>query len=256
MTSAGAQDAAVPVSVLDGWGRFNEPLEGHVDTLYLDTKGLETTADGILCDSPAAACAFAWLRPDGSPASPAEIVAEWNRVKAMRPGLVWTRYRIPSGLHLSADELERVVLARLLADVAVLLRRWPCLLTFPAAALAAIFSLTWGVGPGTSGAGLTGPTWPHFQAAVDQEDWRAAARAGVLSTVNNPGVAPRDLATAVLFYLAAGEELAAARSLAGLVGGPGRPTAAAALTALEAFPFSAAFDPSDTLPSGAPAVEA
>ena len=39
-------------SVIDRWHEFSEPLEGRVNSMYLDVKGLVTTCVGNLIDTP------------------------------------------------------------------------------------------------------------------------------------------------------------------------------------------------------------
>ena len=137
-------------------------------------------------------------------ASPAEVATEWHRVASLPPARVWTYYIDPvHGLHLAADELERVVLERLDQFAATLADFWPAWSTFPPEAQQALLSIAWAVGVGTAGFGLTGPRWPHLHAAVVALDWRAAADAGVISATNNPGVIPRNKANAALFMQAA-----------------------------------------------------
>lgn len=234
-----------------GWVAFNDPLEGHVDSLYLDTKDLETTADGILCDSSAAAQAMAWLKSDGTPASPAEVDAEWHRVKAMRPGLVWSRYRVGGFLHLAPEELERVTLQRLDADAEILAASWPSFTSWPWQAQAAAAALAWGCGPGAQRPGLTSPDWPYFHADVARRDWRACATSGQLSWTNgNAGVRPRDMAISALFLLAAGASWDEAR--AAWPADPVADVAAMALAGLGLPPDD--FDAATTLPIGVSAV--
>lgn len=217
---------------------FSTPLEGCLSTLYRDIKGLETVAIGCLVASPGAAAALSGWDAPGA------VEADWYRVHAMPPGLEAHRYAAPSSPRLSAEGVAAVVGERLDADVLVIERRWPDFGAWSDAAQAAIASLIWAVGPGTSGSGLTGPSWPHLGAlldaeeaavhrgAIDEQDWRGAAVAGQLAWQSNPGVRPRDMATAALFLLAAGVSLTEA-----LAGIPAGPSGDAARLALAAFPF-------------------
>jgi hypothetical protein len=62
---------------------YTTPLEGSVNHMYLDDKGLVTDDLGDLIDSPKAAMATPWHvgAPDGPLASEDQIVDEWNRTK-------------------------------------------------------------------------------------------------------------------------------------------------------------------------------
>jgi hypothetical protein len=225
---------ALDERVRRAWLAMNEPIEATVSTMYLDSRGLVTTATGILIDSPAAAQALQWLRVGGSIAGAAEVAREWHRVKAMPPNLVWRAYRSPTGLHLDADEIERVVLARLDADAAILAAFWPSFYSWPPAAKAAVCMLVWAVGAGRSAAGITGPTWPHLHAAIASSDWGVAALDGQLRWSDNPGVRPRDYVIAALFREAAGYDLQTSRSF------PAGPSRDAALKSLAAWDAAAA----------------
>lgn len=194
---------AARVSLVDprvraGWLAFNAPFEGRIDTLYQDTKGLVTTSVGILCDSVQACQAMTWTRRDGSTASPVEVAAEFHRVKALPPALVWTRYQSPVGLHLGPDELERVVLERLDADAVELARTFPAFASYPPPAQQALLSMAWAMGAGFP------RTWPHLAASVRAEDWAACAANCEINAVGNPGVIPRSRAQQQLFLAAAG----------------------------------------------------
>ena len=59
---------------------FSGPLEGVIPYMYADVRGLVTTAIGILIDPMSYALALPWVRRDGSPATPGEIVEDWHRV--------------------------------------------------------------------------------------------------------------------------------------------------------------------------------
>ena len=214
------------------WVAFNTPLEALVHELYDDIRGLPTVADGILVPSVAAAQAMRWLRPDGSPASPEEVAAEWHRVDAMPRAMVWWRYESPTGLHLDDEELERVTLVRFDADLDALTRAFPGLPTWPWEAVAAALSMAWAMGPGFP------PSWPIWSTAARRaslptaslSDWRACAADCEIRWRDNPGVRPRDLAQQALFLLAAGASPEEAR--AAWPAGPSSDAAAKALSAL------------------------
>jgi hypothetical protein len=89
------------------------------------------------------------------------------------------------------------------------------------------------VGPGASGHGLESREWPHEQAALDAQDWRAAAEAGQLSWQNNPGVRPRDYVVRALYLEAAGDAPETSRVF------PAGSSAAPALRALAAWDAAA-----------------
>lgn len=215
-------------TVRAAWDAFNGPLEGpDINTLYDDIKGLPTVATGILVDSITSMQSMAWLRSDGSRATPEEESAEWSRVRAMRPALVWSAYRSPTGLHLAPDEIQRIVTARLDADVEELARVFSDFATWPWQAQAATCSMAWALGAGFSS------SWPHWTMAALAQHWDECAANCEIQWSNNPGVRPRDLAQRSLFLLASGMTPDDARA-----SWPSGPASDAAARALAGFVLS------------------
>ena len=61
---------------------FTRPLEGLVEHMYVDVKGLVTIGFGNLIDPISYALALPFVRKAGRAlATPAEITAEWNLIK-------------------------------------------------------------------------------------------------------------------------------------------------------------------------------
>jgi len=118
-------------SARDVWLTFNHPLEGRVYWMYLDVKGLVSTAVGILIDasrtplhpptdeereaSHRMARPFAWMRGDGTLAADQEIDDEWDSVKSMMAlashggGTFESR----TTLRLTDEEVDRIVFDKL-----------------------------------------------------------------------------------------------------------------------------------------------
>lgn len=217
----------LPATLRDAWPAAMAPLEGRVATLYLDTDAppVMTTAAGYACNSLQAVLALPWRRGaddahDEGIATQAEIAAEYARVRAEPGGLVWTHYAAGATIHLSDADLDALTLSRLDDFARALAAFFPAFAGWPWQAQAGTLSIAWAVGVGASGHGVTGPEWPHFQAACRAGDWRAAAKEGVIASAGNPGVVPRDRLNAALFYMAAGESLADARAAAGIPESP------------------------------------
>lgn len=180
------------------WASWSAGFEGRTPTMYQDVKGLVTTGVGNLIDPIALAKALPWLKPDGTAATQDEVVTEWNRVKAMSPGLYWTKYQSPDGLHLSDATIDALVLRQLDQNAVVLQRFFPDFANYPEGVQRAILSIAWAVGAGFP------PKWPKFTAAVKARDWTTAAQEGTLSTAGNPGVAKRNEANKAALLSAVG----------------------------------------------------
>jgi GH24 family phage-related lysozyme (muramidase) len=194
-------------TVRAGFLAFNAPFEGDVRTMYRDEKGLVTTAAGYLINSPAAACAIPWSHFDGSSASSAEVVAEWERVDAMPADLVWTHYAAGATVRLSDDAIEQITLARLDADVVIFVRAFPDFASWPTDAQLAAASMMWAMGAEFY------LSWPKWSASARAQDWLACAanceiNPGPLlpnGKHTNEGVVPRSAKQKALFLEAAAE---------------------------------------------------
>jgi hypothetical protein len=169
------------------WAEFNRPLEGRVHFMYLDVKGLVSTAVGILIDAshtPLAAPSDAereashvmarrlnWLTPDGELADDQAIDDEWDLVKT-RMDLAPAgggRFEAVTTLRITDDEVDRVVVDKLTEMESFLLRRadfvgYP---DWPADAQLGLLSMSWGMGPAFQ--------FPKFQALAASGDFRGAA---------------------------------------------------------------------------------
>ena len=203
------------------WAAYSTPLEGCVPHLYLDARGLVTVAIGALVDSPIlAANLTGWDAPGA-------VVADWHRVKAMPPGLLWTHYASPGSPRLSLEGIAAVTTSRLDQAADQLARSFPDFYAWPAAAQAAALSLAWACGAGWPS------SWPHLAASCRAGDWQAAASNCEIRSAGNPGVVPRNLCQRALFELAAGVSVEDA-----LAGIPAGYTGDAARRALEGLVVS------------------
>ncbi|TQM32271.1 hypothetical protein [Nocardia bhagyanarayanae] len=181
------------------WLPFNEPLEGRVPWMYLDSEGFVSTGVGNKLDdtgrvraapTPAeraasliAARRLPWRRPDGSPATGAEINAAWDAVKS-RMDLVaggYRRFADVTELRLTDEHIDRLVFARL-DELETLLRGrmvrhgtgavvmpFAAFDSWPADAQLGMLSMCWAMGPKFS--------FPTFQDAAFARDWLRCAAA-------------------------------------------------------------------------------
>lgn len=174
-------------SVRDAWLAFNDPLEGRVPFMYLDVKGLVTTAIGNLIDatqgslraptdaerqsSHAMARQFAWQHDDGSLASPDEIDAAWDTVKSHleRAGNGGGTFGDLTTIRLSPDEIERIVFEKLDQMEGFLKGRheFASFEDWPADAQLGLLSMSWALGPAFH--------FPNFQGFVQNGDWDGAS---------------------------------------------------------------------------------
>ena len=170
------------------WVAFNAPLEGRVSWMYLDIKGLVTTAIGILIDPMEAALHLPWVTPAGVPATRAEIEADWRAVKRQtslaRKGA--GAAASVARLRLTPEGVEQVTLAKLDVMARALCDDFPALPSWPWEAQMATLSLCWAVGTALPRG------WPRLTAALRAQDWTTAAQECEIRSEGNPGVVPRN----------------------------------------------------------------
>lgn len=172
---------------------FTAPLEGVVPFMYLDVKGLVTTAIGNLIDSPAEACSLPWRHADGTHATKAEIAAEWNRVKGlqdmrMRGGMAFKPF---TNLHLDSLGIEEVVSWRLRLNEDILRQRFAAFDRWPSDAQLATHSVAWACGAHFR--------FPLLERALRAEDFSIASLECSMNETGNPGLKPRNVANRIMY---------------------------------------------------------
>jgi hypothetical protein len=184
--------------VLARWAAFSEPLEGRVPWLYLDVKGLPTTAVGCLVPDLATMLSLPWMCRDADkgPASADRITREWYRVKSMRAGLLANQYR--GCLYLSDDAIDDLMRRRLEQDARSLAVTFPAFPDWNPSAQQGSLSMAWAMGAGFPA------KYPKWSAAARDQDWATCARECGIQSADNPGVVARNDANRRLFEEAAG----------------------------------------------------
>lgn len=177
------------------WPQANQPLEGRCGWMYVDRRGLVTTAVGVLIEPIELALNLDW-EIGGRRASLIEIKDAWQMVrdagvaeKNLRGTLKhWTAEKQEplTALRLSEEAIDRLVLRRLRANVGYLRKIFSGWDALSGDAQLAALLLAWAIGAGFD------QTRPLFVKAVRALDFREAAKHAMLSTHNNPGVVPRN----------------------------------------------------------------
>jgi hypothetical protein len=199
-------------AVAANWRTFNEPFEGVVPFMYQDVKGLITIGMGNLIDPIGLAVGLPFRRRKkpgvanpGTPATRAEIEAEWRLIKS-KPELARKGHRACDplcSLELDATAIDRLITAKLNNNETFLKhQKWfRDFDSWPADAQMGLLSMAWAMGPGF------GATWPHFRAACERMDFAgtkdSAAENCKMKEAGNPGVVPRNRADKRLFENAA-----------------------------------------------------
>ncbi|MBA2684752.1 MAG: hypothetical protein H0U66_09700 [Gemmatimonadaceae bacterium] len=184
-------------SVRDAFVRFTSPMEGVVYWMYLDVKGLLTTAIGNLIDPMQFAMALPWVHFDGTFASRSEIASEWMRVKN-DPVAAKRGHRYTEGitqLRLTPSGVDMVVSKKLEQMGQYLASRFPDLEEWNACAQLATLSMSWACGPAFR--------FPALDQCLRARDFDGAAVHCTINEAGNPGVKPRNVAMRILYRNAA-----------------------------------------------------
>jgi len=189
-------------SVMETFVRFSAEFEGVISWMYADSKGFTTIGIGCLIDPLSLALPLPFLRADGTPASQADITAEWQLIERMKVPDDLARLGAKASkrlcfLHLSPTGIEQVVAQRLAANIRIIARRFPDFEAWPAPGQLSILSLAWACGAGFY------EDYPKLSAALDPKDFAEAALHVDINEKKTKGVHLRNLANVALLKQAA-----------------------------------------------------
>jgi GH24 family phage-related lysozyme (muramidase) len=189
--------SALRASVRRDFYRFTKRFEGEISFFYLDVRYLVTICIGNLCDPVERALSLPMVRKDGTPATRAEIAADWQKVKSDRSLAKrgWTAARDVAELRLPATAFEPLVTSRLNANAADLALQLPDFALWPAPAQLAICSWAWAVG--------SRKEFPKMFAALGARDFAGAAAECRIDETDNAGVIGRNVSNKALLLMAA-----------------------------------------------------
>lgn len=187
-------------SVRDGFVPFTAPLEGVCHHMYLDVKGLVTTAIGNLIDPVGMALPLPWtVKGQDVRASRAEVLAEWQRVKSMQDKRMYGGnhkvFRDSAQLVLTDIGIKQVVMGKLDEMDRYLAARFPAYPEWPADAQLATLSMSWACGPAFD--------FPRLVGALRQQNFLLAVDHCHISEAGNPGIVPRNEANKLAYSNAA-----------------------------------------------------
>lgn len=175
-------------SVVNSFVDWSKAFEGYLPYMYTDAKGLVTTGMGNLIDPIGMALGLPW-KSGGSPASQAQIQAEWQKVKSAYPGVQSTGDAAITSLRLDKDGIVQLVTGKLKQNDAYISSNLPGFADAPADAQLAVHSMAWAMGPGFV------KSWTQFRNAFINGDYAAAA---AQSHMQGVGIDMRNLANKLL----------------------------------------------------------
>lgn len=187
-------------SVIDIFPAWSTKLEGRVNYMYLDVKGLVTIGIGNLIDPIAQAIRLPfYFKGTDTKASTAAISGEWSLVKGHKE-LALRGHRAAAGmtkLMLRDPDIDNLVSQKRIEFEGFLRRGFKLWDLYPADAQLGIMSMAWAMGAGFY------LKFPAFTRACNQLDWDTAAKECLMRTTNNPGLVARNKANVALFKAAA-----------------------------------------------------
>lgn len=192
-------------SVLDIFPAFTTKLEGAINWMYLDKRGLVTVGWGYLIDPLGPqVLRLPWVvRGAGTDASPSDVTDNWHAVKkdtslAVRGAQAAKQYAY---VGLTDEGMQSTAFERLRDDEEYVLNHWfPDFDAWPADAQLALLSMCWAMGPDGF------KKFPKFAQACREQAWQLAALECYMNSTNNPGLIPRNKANRKLFEAAAAIE--------------------------------------------------
>lgn len=186
------------------WRTFNTPIEGLVQYMYLDKKGLVTIGMGNLIDpmSVAAGLPFTWRNKPGKkisvrPPGKTDIEAEWKSIKG-KPELAtkgWRACDSLCNLELALPAIDALITAKLTENETILKRNFAGYALWPADAQMGLLSMAWSMGPAFK--------FPKFHAACNAQDFATAAKECTINAPGDNAVAMRNTANQIMFRNAA-----------------------------------------------------
>lgn len=175
--------------VLKAFPGFTRDLEGPTNWMYLDVLGIVTTGYGNAMLTVAPALALPWRHPDGSLATPAEVVAEYSAVQNLKGqrnarGVLWTQcgggaFAALTKLRLDDEGVTSLVHRTIAADDEALRERYASWEDMPGCAQMGLLSLAWACGSNYH--------FPKMDAALAAGDFATAAREIEMTPEHNPG---------------------------------------------------------------------
>lgn len=176
-------------SVYPAFHLISPRLEGHVDCMYADIKGLITCAVGNLIDPIQMAVDLPWTLEDGSPADKAQVRADWHLLKdnaGHYAKLHWKHARAATKVRLTEKAINDLVDRRMNANEAIIRKTFPAWESFPADAQLAMLSISWAVGAAFH------IKFVNLANAIRAQSWAVAVGCAKIREDNNPGVVPRN----------------------------------------------------------------
>jgi GH24 family phage-related lysozyme (muramidase) len=146
-------------------------FETAVPWMYLDTRAFVTTGIGQMLPSVASAQTLAFLAPDGAPATPDDIGADFLRVQALPKGQPFHSYRSPTSPTLTGATMTALLTMVITANDAALRTRLAEYDGFPGPAKLALLDMIYNLGESRLFS-----EYPLLLAAVHNQHWLTASQ--------------------------------------------------------------------------------
>lgn len=189
---------------LTDWAHWNSKYEARANFMYVDVKGYVTTGVGNLLNSPDAAIQLDWRHSNGDRATADQVRNEWIAMRDNVPArhMFYTYQKHFTRLHLPEEEIDRLVIGKLLEHHKHLVAQMPEFEAWPLDAQWATHSMAWACGsafmvPGPPGRFVT------LGKLLKAKDFAGAVSQCHMNEAGNPGLKPRNIANKLMFDNAA-----------------------------------------------------
>ncbi len=194
--------ALVREAVRTWWYAFSAAIEGDINHLYLDIRGIVTISLGVVVTlDQALALPFRYDQSD-EPATPEDIEREWRFIegqKQLAQEGASAAGRLTT-LYLPDIALAQLVEKRMGQMVPDIVKRFPAYPAWCASAQTGTLSVAWACGTGFE----DGPHGFHkLASALRAEDFATAALESHMDETHNRGLSRRNPVTRALFLAAA-----------------------------------------------------
>jgi GH24 family phage-related lysozyme (muramidase) len=145
--------------------------EGCIEYMYLDTRGNVTVGVGHMlgCCGDAESLTFV-MRESGASATVADIISEFNRVKAQQAGESASKYKTCTQLDMPASAIEALLDGDIATAENGMRERFRNFDSYPVEAQTALLDMAFNLGLDGLARG-----YPRLHAAAEAGDWNACA---------------------------------------------------------------------------------
>lgn len=191
---------------LTDWAKWNSAYEARANFMYVDVKGYVTTGVGNALFNPEAAILLDWRHPNGDKATQEQVRSQFIAIRDNVPArqMFYTYQKQFTTIRISEDDIDRLVVAKLLEHHKHLTSQYPEFEAWPLDAQWATHSMAWACGSAFSVPSDRDPyRFVKLGKLLRAKDFAGAVSQCHMNENGNPGLKPRNIANKLMFDNAA-----------------------------------------------------